>query len=86
MYLVCGRDKLSSIMCEDIWEQVLCFYYVGPGDDTQIIRLDDKCFYLLSHFIGSSESFFTKKKKKQKITGSRIWLLLESAKHCLTAL
>lgn len=64
MYLVCGRDKLSSIMCEDILEQVLCFYYVGPGDDTQITRLNDKRFYLLSHFIGSSESFFTKNKTK----------------------
>lgn len=45
-----------------LWESILSFYYVGPGDPTQIIRLDNECLppesshwlivaiYLFTHF------------------------------------
>lgn len=34
------------------------FFYAGPGDQLPIIRLDDECPYLLSHFsVVSPDSF-----------------------------
>lgn len=50
---VCGLAPVHEWRLEDsIQESVLSFYCVGPGDWTQVIRLDGKCLYLMSYLGG----------------------------------
>lgn len=35
------------------------FYQVGPGDSAQVVQLDDKCLYLLSHLTALGAHFKT---------------------------
>jgi hypothetical protein len=34
---------------DNLWESVLSFQHVGPGDQAQFGKLADKYLYLLSH-------------------------------------
>lgn len=39
-------------------ESVLSFNCVGPGDQTQVVKLGDKCLYLQSYFTSPLFFFF----------------------------
>lgn len=50
---VCGGQRSE----DDLWESVLSFHYVGPGDRTLVIRLGTTHPYPLSHLPGSPFSY-----------------------------
>lgn len=46
----------------------LSFCQVGPGDSAQVVKLDDKCLYLLSHHTGLGAHFKTRDRNMEPET------------------
>lgn len=49
---MCGVQRAASRI-------ILSFYQVGPWNQTQVIRLQSRCLYQLSHLIGPVTNFFS---------------------------
>lgn len=47
-----SSEHIRACVFEDRQFEVLSFHYMGPGDQTQVIRLDSNHLYLLSHLAG----------------------------------
>lgn len=47
-----GRNLLSVRFTQNVWEWVLSLYHVVFRDGAQVVRLDVKHLYWLSHLIG----------------------------------
>lgn len=42
---------------DNLGKLIFSFYYVCPGDQTQVVELGSKFLYMLSHLIGPKEFF-----------------------------
>lgn len=68
IYFVCVHvcHRVHRLRSEDnLWQSVLSFHHVCPGNRTQIMRVGGKCLYQMSHLGAPEFPFLGKQKPKQ---------------------